>query len=153
MIYAMPWKTLSAILRALPALSKQKRNLPSHQGQQPGGVHQRQFIHQVQEVRVGPLPPAEDLAKFDQVLPGLAERIVKMAENNAVDRQRTNRTNRWATIVGLIFAFVFLMSALATGVWLTLEGRDTAGVSTILGTVAAPAIALIVRKRQKPSGD
>ena len=35
----------------------------------------------------GPLPHPEDLAKYEQVLPGAADRIISMAEQQAAHRQ------------------------------------------------------------------
>ena len=42
-------------------------------------------VAQRQELRIAPLPKPEELAHFDAVLPGLAERIVSMAEANGLD--------------------------------------------------------------------
>ena len=39
----------------------------------------------------GPLPAPEDFAKYDSVLPGAAERILKMAEENSVHRRQMER--------------------------------------------------------------
>src|SRR5438034_5455816 len=39
----------------------------------------------------GPLPPPDALAKFEQVLPGLADRIMKMAEKQSAHRQSIER--------------------------------------------------------------
>lgn len=34
----------------------------------------------------GPLPPPDDLAKYDQIVPGAAERILQMAEKEQANR-------------------------------------------------------------------
>jgi uncharacterized membrane protein len=39
----------------------------------------------------GPLPHPEDLAKYEQVLPGAADRIIRMAEQQAAHRQNLER--------------------------------------------------------------
>ncbi|MBI1739603.1 MAG: DUF2335 domain-containing protein [Acidobacteriales bacterium] len=40
----------------------------------------------------GPLPHPEDLAKYEQVLPGSADRIIRMAERQAEHRQNLEKT-------------------------------------------------------------
>lgn len=44
--------------------------------------------HSEEHVWAGPLPTPEDLAKFEQVLPGLADRIMKQAEAEQLARHR-----------------------------------------------------------------
>jgi uncharacterized membrane protein len=39
----------------------------------------------------GPLPKPEDLAKYEQVLTGSADRIIRMAEQQATHRQNLER--------------------------------------------------------------
>ncbi|MCL2291097.1 MAG: DUF2335 domain-containing protein [Bacteroidetes bacterium] len=57
----------------------------------------------------GPIPPPEALAKYNEVHPGLAERIITMAESEALHRRKTeNRMTKSymiATILGICFAF------------------------------------------------
>ena len=81
---------------------------------------------------------SEELAGFEQVLPGLAERIVRMAELNGQDRRSNNRAIRWATILGQVFAFIIVISALGAGFYLVNEGLDVAGVATILTAIGVP---------------
>ncbi len=127
-------------------MSKRNRN---RQFQPPGNQQQQTtYIAQRQEVRVAPLPRPEELAQFDQVVPGLAERIVKMAEGHAQDAWRTNRAYRWIAIMGQIFVFLLIMSGLAVGTYLTSQGMDVAGVSTIVTAITAPTIALLYRRKK-----
>ena len=44
------------------------------------------------ETFLGPLPPPEILAQYEQILPGSAERIMVMAENQAEHRQSLEET-------------------------------------------------------------
>ena len=37
-------------------------------------------IHQIVAARIGPLPPPSELAGYEEVLPGSADRILRMAE-------------------------------------------------------------------------
>jgi uncharacterized membrane protein len=112
-----------------------KRNRNKHlQPQQP----QTTIVASHQQLRIAPLPTPNELAQFDQVLPGLAERIVRMAEQNGEDRRRTNRTIRWVTMLGQIFAFIIMMTALAGGFYLVNSGKDTAGIAAIITAIGVP---------------
>lgn len=90
------------------------------------------------QVRIAPLPHPDELAHFDQVLPGLAERIVTMAEANNLDRRRTNRAIRVVSLLGQVFAFIVAMTALLGGFYLIDQGNDGAGVAAIVTAIAAP---------------
>ena len=39
----------------------------------------------------GPLPRPDDLAKYDQIVPGAAERIIKMAEAEMLHRHENDK--------------------------------------------------------------
>lgn len=50
----------------------------------------------VQKLHVGPLPAPEDLAHYDAVCPGAAQRIIAMAETQATHRQSIESNHlRW----------------------------------------------------------
>jgi uncharacterized membrane protein len=89
----------------------------------------------------GPLPPPESLAKYEQVLPGSADRIIRMAEQQALHRQQLERlvisSNATAQKWGLGCAFMIAMSAIWGGVWLSLKGMGGAGLATIIGALVA----------------
>lgn len=53
-----------------------------------------------QKLHVGPLPPPEDLAQYDQACPGAAERIIAMAERQA-DHRQSMETNHLKWEYGL----------------------------------------------------
>lgn len=93
-----------------------------------------------QELHVGPLPKPETLAAFDEVLPGLAERVVKMAEGNHTDRLRTNRAMRFVAIAAPMLGFILAMTVVVGGLWLIYAGKDVAGfgaIGTAIGAILA----------------
>jgi len=91
-------------------LSKRKQN---RQLQRPGQSQIQTVVtsHQ-QQLRIAPLPTPEELAHFDQVVPGLAERM--------------------------IFAFIIMMSALGGGFFLVNQGKDVAGIAAIITAIGVP---------------
>lgn len=97
----------------------------------PQGNQSRQVV-EIQERRYsGPLPTPALLKEFDNVVPGCAERIIRMAEEQAKHRQLLERTviigdskraNQGLWVGGTI-AFLFLVGA----VFLIYNGHDWAG--------------------------
>lgn len=73
------------------------------------------FLHAEEKYSsfTGPLPPPEELGKYEAVLPGAADRVIRMAEGQAVHRQQIEneivkgghrgeaRAQRFALIVAL----------------------------------------------------
>ena len=89
----------------------------------------------------GPLPPPEALQRYDQILPGSANRIIKMAESQHEHRQKPEKTvvesNAFSQKVGLILGFVVAMTAIVGGIWLAGEGKSGSGVTAIIAALAA----------------
>jgi len=62
------------------------RNSPTRRGPQHiGQINRQEMRYQ------GPIPPVEDFAGYVRILPGAADRILKMAENQAGHRQTLER--------------------------------------------------------------
>jgi uncharacterized membrane protein len=102
----------------------------------------------------GPLPPSEELERYNQVVPGLADRLVTTFEKQASHRMEleklviTNQVkegNR-GQIIGAILAILFLFGAL----WITHDGYPWVG-GTIGGTTVVSLATLFVlgKKAQK----
>lgn len=76
----------------------------------------------------GPLPHPEDLAKYEQVLPGAADRIIRMAEQQAAHRQSLEKAAILSSVTmqkwGLGSAFVLAMTAIGGGICLSLIGYE-----------------------------
>lgn len=89
----------------------------------------------------GPLPHPEDLAKYEQVLPGAADRIIRMAEQQAAHRQSLEKAAILSSVTmqkwGLGSAFVLAMTAIGGGICLSLKGMSGAGLTAIISALAA----------------
>jgi len=79
----------------------------------------------------GPLPPPESLERYNQVLPGLAERIITMAESQHSHRQGLEKhvihSNVSAQKTGTILGFVIAMTVIGGGFFLVHEGKSLEG--------------------------
>jgi uncharacterized membrane protein len=89
----------------------------------------------------GPLPPPEALEKYNQVLPGLAERIVALTERQSDHRQRLEslvvRSNARNELLGQVFALVLAAGTIGGSIWLVSLGKDIGGITGILTTIAS----------------
>jgi uncharacterized membrane protein len=96
---------------------------------------------QISRTFSGPLPPPEELAKYERILPGAADRIIRMAEQQGTHRQDLESVALGANVTtqkwGLACAFVIAMSAIWGGVWISLKGMSGAGLTAIIGALAA----------------
>lgn len=101
----------------------------------------------------GPLPPPEILSRYDQIVPGAAERIIAMAEKQAEHRQRLESTvvrgNTSAQTRGSWFAFLISMVAVCGGIWLIHEGRSASGLATIITDLATLAGVFVYTRRRQ----
>lgn len=111
----------------------------SGQRPSPDTASQEVLLSQSLEVtsRQGPIPSPDDLSEYEQVLPGLADRIVKMAESQILHQQQIERENfefgSKRSFAGLRAGFLIAVLFLCAAVWLVLADHDTAGI--ILGSV------------------
>ena len=109
---------------------------------QPNSINKQ--LAQVSQSYSGPIPPPQILEEFERIIPGAAERILHMAEENGKHQREmersalnmvadtTRRGQRYGLLIGLT-AFVTCIIAL----WLGSEGTAmTIGGVTIVGLVA-----------------
>jgi uncharacterized membrane protein len=95
----------------------------------------------------GPLPHPEVLAKFDEVIPGTASKIVDMAHQQGEHRMMLERKvilgeSRRANW-GLAFAACFAAASLVCGTWLIAKGHDVAGLGVVTADLATSLVAFI----------
>lgn len=108
----------------------------------------------IQQIHTGPLPAPSDYADYDSVLPGSAERILRMAEEEQTHRHvieiAAAKDNRLLIIerrIGQFMAFLVTLSCLGLGVWLVVSGFPVIG--TIFGGVGlAPVIWAFIPKKK-----
>ena len=88
----------------------------------------------------GPLPPPDLLDAYERTSPGLADRIVKMAEREQGLRHsneaRDNWVAGWLQIVGQLGALGLSSVGIYAGYSLLMADRSIAGFSFFIGAVA-----------------
>ena len=101
----------------------------------------------------GPLPPPEDLERYDKVIPGAAERIISMAEEEMKHRHvnediMTKNVIR-TTYLSMSFAFlsVLIMSGLVF--YSLYKGYSTVAGSIAVGSIATVAGVFLFKSKRK----
>jgi len=107
---------------------------------------------QVTESYSGTLPKPEILEKYDKILHGTAERILKMAENQASHRQKLEEkvvnTDSDNSKLGVWFAFVLAMSTIIGGGFLIYCNKNIEGLVAIVTAIVGLVSVFIYGKYQ-----
>jgi uncharacterized membrane protein len=111
-------------------------------------VESHRTYEQVIELhRSGPLPPPAELQGYERVLPGLANRIVTMAETEGDKRRYRDQyiltTERVSLYLAAFLALVFFIG----GFYAVLEGKEIAGLVSLVAALVTLASVFIVGKR------
>ncbi|MCB2263853.1 MAG: DUF2335 domain-containing protein [Candidatus Thiosymbion ectosymbiont of Robbea hypermnestra] len=116
----------------------------------------------------GPLPLPDILQKYDQVLPGLTDRIVRMAEAEGNHRRTQESQALEAEIendhklvdayikevrIGQQFAFVIAVVALCLGSYVAVNGGEFAGAVIGAGGLIGIVTAFIQGRRKNGSAE
>jgi len=111
----------------------------------------------IQETYSGPLPHPSILKGYEDVLPGSADRILQMAENEADHRHKMDNkiiTSRSRdSFLGVIFGFIISAIGVGGGVYLVATG--TAGVGAAITAMSLSSLVGVfiygTRESQKQS--
>lgn len=91
----------------------------------PGGRGNAQVVQHTQTLHQGPLPRPEDFQAYERVLRGAADRILKMAENEATHRQglesRALMGDLVKSMMGTILAYITFGGSMYGAVYLHLH--------------------------------
>jgi uncharacterized membrane protein len=87
----------------------------------------------------GPLPHPQHLAAYDQVLPGAANRIQRMAESQSKHRQELERhvvtSNTRNEHHAMYMTFFLTLALMLFGAYLIAKGRPVAGYLAVFAPV------------------
>jgi len=99
----------------------------------------------------GPLPHPDLLAKFNEIIPDGAERIMAMAERQSAHREKQeNRVidgNVRSQTRGSYFGFILSLVAILGGLFLLYQGKNIAGLGAIISSIAPLAAVFFVARR------
>lgn len=96
----------------------------------------------------GPIPPPELLAKYERTLPGLADRLVRAAENESEHRRALQRRAARMSELGLGAGFTIAMTALGGGIFLVHEGSSVEGMGSIILAITSLVLVFLTRGRR-----
>lgn len=96
------------------------------------------LVHQ--EAYQGPLPHPDLLVKYEEIIPGSAERILSMAEKEQQHRHQLENEVIKKEIAqkgrGLNFGFTLALLIIVIGAYLLVIDKSLQGFSLILGSIA-----------------
>ncbi|MFD1548208.1 DUF2335 domain-containing protein [Levilactobacillus fuyuanensis] len=85
----------------------------------------------------GPLPSPDQFLKYNQVLPGAADRILTMAEKQMAHRQSIEDkvvvSNTRNSMMGVISAFILALTAICGGIYLAVIGHSYGTLLSLTG--------------------
>ena len=115
----------------------------------------KKLLLAVSQEFAGPIPPPSMMKQYEETLPGSADRILKMAENQSEHRQsmekkRLSFSNREVHL-GQVFGFLIGVIAIVTGGYTALSGAPIPGgfIGTA-GVVGLVAVFVIGSNRKPP---
>ena len=123
----------------------------------PDGARQIVADHETRTAGsfTGPLPPPSLLASYDQIAPGLADRIVTMAEKQAAHRQAMESKlvegSISASKAGLICGLTVALAVLATAGWIATHGGAWPGALLGVGDLTALVTVFVAQQRLRKS--
>jgi uncharacterized membrane protein len=94
----------------------------------------------------GPIPPPQWLQGYEQIVPGSADRLIVLAEDEAVHRRGVERAEGFYKMLSLVFAFILAAVVLGAGIYFVATGRSVAGLTLLVVQVVALAGVLLTRK-------
>lgn len=98
------------------------------------------FVAEKVEKYSGPIPHPNHLEKYEKILSGSANRLICIAENQSVHRQKMENKLIDANIryksTGQKFGFIISVLCITGGLAMIFLGKSLEGFATLLGTVA-----------------
>ncbi|MBI1289187.1 MAG: DUF2335 domain-containing protein [Flavobacteriales bacterium] len=102
-------------------------------------IQETRTVTQIQHHQ-GPIPSSVEMQRYEEILPGAADRILRMAENQSRHRQEMEmkvvKTDNFKSTLGAIFGFVAVIATLVAGSITALRGQPIFGGGISLGGLA-----------------
>lgn len=131
-----PALQLNEVRAPIPTTSEAERLSPQenpNRPPKPGQAKTPVTIRSEQYSFCGPLPPPGLLADYERVTPGLADRIVAMAESESAHRrgmeEKIVSKSFSEARLGQIFALAICLATIGVGSYTALQGKEWAGIA------------------------
>ena len=131
-------------------VSNKRNGLPSKipQGREPVASETRSITASYS----GPIPPPDMLRAFEDIQPGAADRIIRLAENESSHRHTTEKMviggAKTIEIIGMCFAFLVCLSFLAASTYLMINDKSIEGSFLAGGGVLSILASLFITRRR-----
>lgn len=111
------------------------------------------ILVQKTEISAGPIPHPDILQKYESVLTGSADRILKMAEKQSLHRmeleKKALKSNSISELLGLIFGFILAFSLISIGGFLIYNNKHIEGLTSIISTLVGLVSVFIYGKKSQ----
>jgi uncharacterized membrane protein len=101
----------------------------------------------------GPLPPPAILEQYNNVVPGAAERILKMAEEQSNHRRSLEQKVISSDVdnarLGMVFGFIIGLVAILAGVYIVIIDKNNQGYFLSLGAIVALVGVFVYGRKKK----
>ncbi len=93
------------------------------------------------------------LRKYNELLPGSADRIIAMAERQSSHRQKLESEVIGANIgserLGMILGFIICLVAISGGIYIVIKGKSPEGIAAIISPLVALLAVFIYGKSEQ----
>jgi uncharacterized membrane protein len=133
-----------------------KSNQPQRSQHGVGISGQLVSLQTVHTQHSGPLPDPETLQRYENAIPGAADRIFKMAEKEQTNRHdhmnRELKAKFLAVFLGQTFAFLLGLCGILSGAYLVVHDKSVYGLSFFIASLGGLCGIYFVN-RQKQSAE
>ncbi|MBB2206443.1 DUF2335 domain-containing protein [Gluconacetobacter takamatsuzukensis] len=88
----------------------------------------------------GPLPPPDQLARYEQIMPGAVDRLIAMAEREQLHRLEIEKTIKIRREIGTSLAVSLLVAIVGVGIAVT---GNFSGSIAVASTIGGAAVAIL----------
>ncbi len=110
-------------------------------------------MHSVEYSYSGPLPHPEILRRYNEIIPGSAERIFSQFESQSAHRRalemKVIASNTFSQRFGSISALLIGLVSISGGLFLVHEGKSLEGLGAVITPVAGLVAAYIYKRRSQ----
>jgi uncharacterized membrane protein len=132
---------------------RRRRNRQIIPQAQPRATQSTSLTQVQAEFFSGPIPPPSYLARYNDVVPNGADRIISMAEKQSTHRESLEKQvvegNLTAQSRGQIEAFILALIVILGGIYLMATGKSGWGFAAIISSLAALVSIFALGKREQ----